>query len=72
MAVYQFRLFGRNGKIVAVQQISAGSDQEAMSLARDCIKGAAAVAKYELWHGRRKVPAASPPDGTPESTNRKP
>lgn len=34
MAVYQFRLFGQNGKIVAVQRFSAESDREAVSFAR--------------------------------------
>jgi len=54
-AVYEFHLLGASGEIVAVQRISALSDEEGLSIARAMVKDASAVARFELWDGERCI-----------------
>ena len=51
MTMYTLRSFDSSGRIVAVQQLSAGDDEEALSMARDIFKGASAVARVDLLAG---------------------
>jgi len=54
MAIYTLRSFASSGRIVAVQRLSAEDDEEALAMARDMVKGASAVARFDLWQGERQ------------------
>jgi len=53
MTLYHLRSKRSNGS-TAVQEFSALSDEQALSIAREMVK-TAAEADFELWHGRRCV-----------------
>jgi hypothetical protein len=59
MTVHQLRLFGANGRIVTVQDLSAATDQEALSVVRGIFKGASAVVSFDLSEGERRVQKAA-------------
>lgn len=54
MTLYHLRSNRSNGSTVGVQEFSAPSDEQALSIAREMVK-TAAEADFELWHGRRCV-----------------
>jgi len=54
MNLYHLRSLRPGGNVAAVQQFSALSDEEALSIAQEMVK-ASRVADFELWHGRRCV-----------------
>ena len=60
MAIYTLRSFASSGRIVAVQRLSAEDDEEALAMAREMVKGAAAVARFDLWQGERRIEGAAP------------
>ena len=66
MTIYTLRSFASSGRIVAVQRLSAEDDKEALSMARDMVKGASAVARFDLWQGERRIEGKAP------GTKRKP
>jgi len=55
MTIYTLRSFASSGRIVAVQRLSAEDDKEALAMACDMVEGAAAVAKFDLWQGERRI-----------------
>jgi hypothetical protein len=59
-AIYHLRSFAVSGKIIAVQRFSAETDKEALSMARDMVKGASAVARFDVWQGERRIEGAVP------------
>jgi hypothetical protein len=59
MAMYQLRLIGSTGRIAAVQRFSALTDDEALSNARERVKGSAQLKDFDLWQDFRCVRAAS-------------
>jgi hypothetical protein len=61
MAMYTLRSFASSGRIIAVQRFSAETDKQALSMARDMVEGAAAVARFDLWQGERRIEGAAPP-----------
>jgi len=44
MTIYRLRSFGPTGRIVAVQQLSAADDKEAVATAREMVRSASGVA----------------------------
>ena len=60
MAIYTLRSFASSGRIVAVQRFSAQTDKEALSMARDMVKGAAAVARFGVWQGECRIEGVAP------------
>jgi hypothetical protein len=60
MAMYTLRSFTSSGRIVAVQRLSAATDEEALSMARDMVKGASAVARFDVWQAERQIHGAAP------------
>ena len=42
-----------------VQRLSAENDKEALSMACDMVKGASAVARFDLWQGERRIQGAA-------------
>ena len=60
MAIYTLRSFASSGRIVAVQRLSAEDDKEALSMARDMVKGASAVARFDLWQAERRIEGKAP------------
>ena len=60
MAIYTLRSFASSGRIVAVQRFSAETDNEALSMARDMVKRASAVARFDVWQGERRIEGAAP------------
>jgi hypothetical protein len=60
MAVYTRRSFASNGRIVAVQRLSAEDDEEALAMACEMVKGASAVAGFDLWQGERRIEGEAP------------
>ena len=60
MTIYMLRSFASSGRIVAVQRLSAETDQEALSLARDVVDGASAVARFDLWQRERHIHGVAP------------
>ena len=54
------RSFASTGRIVAVQRLSADTDKEALSMARDMVKVASAVARFDLWEGERLIQRRAP------------
>ena len=60
MAIYTLRSFASSGRIVSVQRLSAEDDEEALSMARTLVKGASAVARFEVWQGERRIEAEPP------------
>ena len=60
MAIYTLRSFASSDRIVAVQRFSAEDDKEAPSMAREMVKGASAVARFDLWQGERRIEGAAP------------
>ena len=60
MAIYTLRSFASSGRIVAVQRFSAEDDKEALSMARDMVAGASAVARFDLWEGERLIQRRAP------------
>jgi len=60
MAIYMLRSFAMTGRIIAVQRLSAENDKEALSMARDMVKGASAVARFDLWQGERRIEGGAP------------
>ena len=60
MTIYTLRSFASSGQILAVQRLSAEDDEEALSMAREMVKGAAAVARFDVWLGERHVEGAAP------------
>ena len=65
--MYEFRLFGAAGTVVAVQQFFAFNDDEALSIASNMMKGAEPTAKFDVWKGERRVGSAVP---TPKEPSR--
>ena len=53
--MYTLRSFASSGRIVAVQRFFAEDDKEALSMARDMVDGASAVARFDLWQGERRI-----------------
>jgi hypothetical protein len=53
--IYTFRSFASSGRIVAVQRLSAETDEEALAMAREMVKGAPAVARFDLWQDHRCI-----------------
>lgn len=60
MIIYTLRSFASSGRIVAVQRLSAENDEEALSMARNIVKGASAVAGFDLWQGERHIEGKAP------------
>jgi hypothetical protein len=60
MTMYTLRSFALSGRIVAVQRLSAETDAEALSMARDMATGASAVARFDLWQDERRIEGAAP------------
>ena len=60
MAIYTLRSFASSGRLVAVQRFSAEDDKLALSIARDMVKGASAVAGLDLWQGERRIEGRAP------------
>ena len=58
--MYTLRSFASSGRIVAVHRLSAETDAEALSMARDMVDGASAVARFDLWEGERRIDGAAP------------
>jgi hypothetical protein len=56
--IYTFRSFASSGRIVAVQRLSAETDEEALAMAREMVKGASAVARFDLWQDHRCIEGA--------------
>ena len=61
MTIYTLRSFASTGRIVAVQRFSTETDKDALSMARDMVAGASAVARFDLWQGERRIEGAAPP-----------
>ena len=59
MTIYTLRSFASSGRIIAVQRLSAEDDEEALSMARNMVRGSA-VARFDLWQGERRVDGAAP------------
>ena len=59
MTIYTLRSFNSSRRIIAVQRLSAETDKEALSMARDMIKGALAVAGFDLWQAERHIEGAA-------------
>jgi hypothetical protein len=57
--IYTFRSFASSGRIVAVQRLSAETDEEALAMAREMVKGAPAVARFDLWQDHRCIEGAA-------------
>jgi hypothetical protein len=55
MALHSLCLLGANGSIAAVQRFHADTDKEALSIARETVKGHAELSGFEVWEGTRKV-----------------
>ena len=55
MTIYTLRSFASSGRIVAVQRLSAEDDEEALAMARNMVKGASAVARFDVWQGERRI-----------------
>ena len=62
MTIYTLRSSASSGRIVAVQRFSAEDDKEARAMASDIVKGAAAVARFDLWQGERRIAGAGAQD----------
>ena len=60
MAIYTLRSFASSGRIVAVNRLSADTSEEALSIARGMIEGAAAVVRYDLWQDDRRIEGVAP------------
>jgi hypothetical protein len=60
MTIYTLRSFASSRGIVAVQRLSAETDKEALSMARDMVKGASVVERFDLWQGERCIEGAAP------------
>jgi len=60
MAIYTLRSFASSGGIVAVHRFSAEDDKEALTMARDMVAGASAVARFDVWQGERRIEGAAP------------
>lgn len=55
VVMYQLRLIGPAGKVVAIQRLSALTDAEAVAQAQARIEGSVSVADFDLWQGERRV-----------------
>ena len=60
MTIYTLRSFAASGRVVAVQRFSAETDKEALSMARDMVKAASAVARFDVWQGERRIEGVAP------------
>ena len=60
MTIYTPRSFAASGRIIAVQRLSVETDKEALSMGRDMVKGASAVARFDVWRGERRIEGATP------------
>lgn len=60
MTMYTLRSFAITGRIVAIQRLSAETDEEAHSMAHDMVDGASAVARFDLWQDARLVEGVAP------------
>jgi hypothetical protein len=58
--IYTFRSFASSGRIVAVQRLSAETDEEALAMAREMVKGASAAASFDLWQDDRCIEGEAP------------
>ncbi len=58
--MYTLRSFASSGRILAVNRLSAETDEEALSMVRDLFKGGAAVARFDLWQGERHIHGTAP------------
>jgi len=56
MTIYTLRSFASSDRIVAVQRLSAETDAEALSAARDMVTGASAVYEVRSMAGRAPHP----------------
>ena len=55
MMMYTLRSFASSGRILAVSRLSADTDEEALSMAREMVAAASAVASFDLWQGERRI-----------------
>ncbi|HLJ64429.1 MAG TPA: hypothetical protein VKT70_10005 [Stellaceae bacterium] len=60
MVIYKLRLFDGNGRVVAVQRLSAASDDEALSIIHGMFEKTSVVARFDLWEGERRVKGSVP------------
>jgi hypothetical protein len=60
MTIYTLRSFASSGRILAVQRFSADTDNEALAMAREMVKGASAVARFDLWQDDRCIEGVAP------------
>jgi hypothetical protein len=60
VTIYTLRSFASSGRIIAVHRLSAGTDQEALAMARDMVKEASTVARFDLWQGERNIEGVAP------------
>ena len=60
MTIYTLRSFAMTGRIVAVQRLSAETDEEALSMALGMVDGASVVARFDLWQAERQIHGAAP------------
>ena len=58
--IYTFRSFASSGRIVAVQRLSAETDEEALAMAREMVKRASAAASFDLWQDHRCIEGEAP------------
>jgi len=60
MTIYTLRSFASSGRIVAVQRFSANTDAGAAAMAHDMVKGASAVARFDLWQAEHRIKGKAP------------
>ena len=56
---YRVRTFGPNRRMIGAQRFSAGSDEEAIAIARAMADGAFDVVRFDLWEDTRCVHGAA-------------
>jgi len=57
VTVCRLCLLGPKGNIIATQRLHADNDREALSVAKETVKGSM-VSGFELWSGARRVERA--------------
>jgi hypothetical protein len=60
MTVYRLRSFGSDRKLIAVQKLSAATDDEAVATAREMVASASAVSAFDLYEDERRIAGAAP------------
>jgi hypothetical protein len=58
--IYRLRSFSPSHRIVAVQRFSAADDAEAVSMACTMVKGAEAVAWFDVWESEHLIHCTAP------------